>query len=159
MSESTSPASKYVFLNGKAVEHPHESHEHITPIPVYVGVFVALLILTGLTYAVSFANLGPGSLPVAMLVATMKGSLVVAFFMHLAFEDRFYLFIFLTSILLIALFFGFILFDVNSAGLLNDEQRFGGPRIDKQMMDMENAPTAEEAAAAEAAGGGHGGEH
>jgi len=155
-----SEPSKYVFLNGKAVEHPHESHEHITPIPVYIGVFVALLILTGLTYAVSFANLGPGSLPVAMLVAAMKGSLVVAFFMHLAFEDRFYLFIFLTSLILIALFFGFIIFDVNSSGLLNDESRVGNPREYKHMAEQEMAPTAEEAAAAEAAGGGeHGGGH
>ena len=148
--------SKYVFLNGKAVEHPHESHEHITPMPVYVGVFVALLILTGLTYAVSFANLGPGSLPVAMIVAAMKGTLVVAFFMHLAFEDRFYLFIFLTSILLIALFFGFIIFDVNSAGLLNDEAKVGGVAHDKAMTDYENAPVPSEE---DEAAGGHGGGH
>ena len=146
------PSENYVYLNGKVVEHPHESHEHITPIPVYIGVFVALLILTGLTYAVSFANLGPGSLPVAMFVAALKGTLVVAFFMHLAFEDRFYLFIFLTAIILIGLFFGFIMFDVNASGLLNDEARVGAPRMDKAMTDYENAPTEP---VEDAHGGGH----
>jgi len=138
--------SEYVFLNGKRVEHPHESHHHVSPIIVYVAVFGALLVLTGLTYAVSFANLGPGSLPVAMLVATMKASLVVAFFMHLAYEDRFYLFIFLTSLVLIALFFGFILFDVNSAGALNDEQAVGLPRFEESLKAAEMAPVAGEVA-------------
>ncbi len=136
--------SEYVFLNGKRVENPHESHHHISPVIVYVAVFAALLVLTGLTYAVSFANLGPGSLPVAMLVATMKASLVVAFFMHLAYEDRFYLFMFLTSLVLIALFFGFVLFDVNAAGALNDEQAVGVPRLEEGLKASETAPVAGE---------------
>ena len=140
--------SEYVFLNGKRVEIPHESHHHISPVIVYVAVFGALLVLTGLTYAVSFANLGPGSLPVAMLVATMKASLVVAFFMHLAYEDRFYLFMFLTSLVLIALFFGFVLFDVNAAGALNDEQAVGMPRLEESLKAAETVPAAAEAEAA-----------
>ena len=138
--------SEYVFLNGKRVENPHESHHHISPVIVYVAVFAALLVLTGITYAVSFANLGPGSLPVAMIVAAMKASLVVAFFMHLAYEDRFYLFIFITSLLLIALFFGFVLFDVNAAGALNDEAAVGVPRQEAALVAAETAPVGEEAA-------------
>ena len=65
--------SEYVFLNGKRVENPHESHHHISPVIVYVAVFAALLVLTGISYAVSFANLGPGSLPVAQAL-TMYGA-------------------------------------------------------------------------------------
>lgn len=137
--------SEYVFLNGKRVENPHESHHHISPVIVYVAVFGALLVLTGITYAVSFADLGPGSLPVAMIVASMKASLVVAFFMHLAYEDRFYLFIFLTSLVLIALFFGFVLFDVDSAGALNDEAAVGVPRVEEALKAAETAPVGEAA--------------
>ena len=34
--------NKYVYLNGQLVENPHESHHHVSPKHVYVGVFAAL---------------------------------------------------------------------------------------------------------------------
>lgn len=132
--------SQEVYLNGKVVEHPHESHHHVSPMVMYVGVFVALLFLTVLTYAVSFANLGPMSLLVAMAVATVKASLVIAFFMHLAFEDRFYLFIFLAAFVGIAIFFGFTLFDISAAKDLNDGTELGVPRIEADVAATETQP-------------------
>jgi cytochrome c oxidase subunit 4 len=100
-------------------------------------VFIALVFLTVLTYAVSFANLGPMSLLVAMIVATVKASLVIAFFMHLAFEDRFYAFAFATAFLGIAIFFGFILFDISAATDLNAEADLGGTRIEADVAATE----------------------
>ena len=129
--------SQEVYLNGKLVEHPHESHHHVSPMVMYVGVFAALIFLTVLTYAVSFANLGPMSLLVAMAVATVKASLVIAFFMHLAFEDRFYLFIFLAAFVGIAIFFGFTLFDVASSADLNDQSDLGVPRLESDVAATE----------------------
>lgn len=117
MSEKTN----YVFLNGKPVEHPHESHEHVTPKHIYVAIFGALLALTAITYIVSYADLGPGSLPVAMVVATIKASLVVGFFMHLKYEDRVFAFMFLTSLVFIGIFFSVTLFDIKKSGELNPE--------------------------------------
>lgn len=131
-------SEELVYFNGKAVENPHESHNHLSPIYLYVGVFIALVFLTILTYGVSFANLGPMSLLVAMVVATVKASLVIAFFMHLAFEDRFYFFAFATAFLGIAIFFGFVLFDIASAGDLNPETDLGMPRIEADVAATEN---------------------
>lgn len=49
----------------------------------YVSTLVALLVLTGLTFGLSFASLGAAGTVLAMLIATAKAALVVLFFMHL----------------------------------------------------------------------------
>ena len=113
--------SDLVFLNGKPVENPHESHEHVTPLYIYYAVFGALLVLTGLTYLVSYADLGPGSLPVAMLVAVIKASLVVGFFMHLKYEDRTFAFMFVCALLFVAIFFFAVLFDMDKSDDFHDQ--------------------------------------
>ena len=115
--------SSDVYLNGKVVENPVEVHEHVSPVSLYVKILLALFFLTGLTYAVSFADLGPASLPVAMLVATIKASLVIGFFMHLKYDDRYNLFVFMGTLMFIGLFFGLTLYDLAARDALNDEQR------------------------------------
>jgi len=121
MSNESNSTSQYVFLNGQVVENPVESHHHVSPKHLYVAVFVALLVLTGITYLVSYMNLGPASLPVAMVVASMKASLVIAFFMHLKYEDRTFAFMFATALLFVSIFFTFILYDLGVSGALNEE--------------------------------------
>ncbi len=56
---------------------------------VYITVFVALMALTVITVAVSYLNLPPAlAVTVALFVATVKGSLVACYFMHLISEKR-----------------------------------------------------------------------
>jgi cytochrome c oxidase subunit 4 len=55
---------------------------HVVPVRVYVGIFVALLFLTGLTTAVAFVDLGPLNTVVALAIAVVKMLLVILFFMH-----------------------------------------------------------------------------
>jgi cytochrome c oxidase subunit 4 len=60
-----------------------EHEEHAThSIAFYIGIGVVLLILTITTAAVAFVNLGPFNPVVALLIATIKATLVVLFFMH-----------------------------------------------------------------------------
>lgn len=113
--------SDLVFLNGKAVENPHENHHHVSSVGTYLAVFVGLLVLTVVTYAVSFADLGAGALPVAMFVATIKASLVIAYFMHLKYEDRFYAFLFTVCLLFVGIFFFVVLNDIDFSSALNPE--------------------------------------
>ncbi|MCL4180236.1 MAG: cytochrome C oxidase subunit IV family protein [Verrucomicrobia bacterium] len=59
----------------------------------YIGVFVALLVATVLTVAVSYVHFGAedshvGNVTVAMIIATVKAALVAGFFMHLVAEKR-----------------------------------------------------------------------
>lgn len=95
----------------------HEGHEHhVLPMSVYLGVYGVLLVLTVITVLVSYADLGPLSLPVAMVVAMIKATTVAAFFMHLRYDNRFFTLIFGGSLLFIAIFFSFTLFDLSSRG-------------------------------------------
>jgi cytochrome c oxidase subunit IV len=49
----------------------------------YFLVFGALMVLTLVTTAAAFANLGPFNAPVALAIAMTKASLVMIYFMHL----------------------------------------------------------------------------
>lgn len=61
---------------------------HGTGYGVYVAVFAALLVLTGATVGVSYVDLGLWNVAVALLIASIKASLVALFFMHLKHEGR-----------------------------------------------------------------------
>ncbi|MCA9705722.1 MAG: cytochrome C oxidase subunit IV family protein [Myxococcales bacterium] len=111
-----------LHLHGKPLEDYDEVHEHISPLKTYMAVFGALLVLTGLTYAVSYMSLGPASLPVAMIVAVAKASLVCMYFMHLKYDDRYHVFVFLSTLIFVGIFFTFTIFDLQSRARLNDEQ-------------------------------------
>jgi cytochrome c oxidase subunit 4 len=150
MAHSDSTQNSTVYLNGKLVENPHEDHHHVSPVWEFSIVFGALLILTILTYLVSFAGLGPASLPVAMFIAFIKGSLVVGFFMHLKYEDRFYAFLLCTTILFVTIFFTFVLFDMKTTAALNEE---AGIEYKRHIEDSAERADSEASAAAAAKAG------
>jgi len=56
---------------------------HVITKKVYILVFVALIVMTGLTTGVAFVNLGKWNTIVALAIAVCKASLVALFFMHL----------------------------------------------------------------------------
>lgn len=111
-----------LYLHGKPLEDFEEVHEHISPKSLYWKVFGALMVLTVLTVVVSEMSLGPASLPVAMFVAVIKASLVCAYFMHLKYDDRYHVFVFLSTLIFVAIFFMFTIFDLTSRTKINDEQ-------------------------------------
>jgi cytochrome c oxidase subunit 4 len=55
---------------------------------IYIMIWIALLILTAVTWWVSYVNLGMGNVAVALLIASVKAALVALFFMHLRYEKR-----------------------------------------------------------------------
>lgn len=110
------------FLHGKPIEGVIENHEHVSPASMYGKILGALFVLTGLTYAVSYADLGAASLYVAMAVAFAKAALVCMYFMHLRYDDRYHVFVFLSTVIFVAIFFIFTLFDLQSRTRLNEEQ-------------------------------------
>jgi cytochrome c oxidase subunit 4 len=72
---------------------------------VYITVFVALMALTLITVTISYLHLPtPIAVTVALLVATVKGSLVVCYFMHLISEKKLiYAVLGLTAVFFVAL--------------------------------------------------------
>jgi caa(3)-type oxidase subunit IV len=69
-------------MSGTSVE---EIRKHVR---VYIIVFVALLVLTGITVALAEAHFlsTPMAIVAALIVACVKGSLVACYFMHLISE-------------------------------------------------------------------------
>lgn len=62
-----------------------EKH-HLVPYRVYVAVWGALVVLTLITVGVSYAELGHLTIFTAILIATVKCSLVLLYFMHLRYD-------------------------------------------------------------------------
>ena len=67
----------------------HDEGEHHGPgLGVYFGVFGALLVLTGVTVAAAFTDLGHFSALVAVGIAAVKATMVVLYFMHVRYSTR-----------------------------------------------------------------------
>ena len=85
---------------------------HVLPLKVLVGTWGALMVLTVVTVAVRSIDLGANlNLMVAMLIATVKATLVCLYFMHLRYDNRFHSIVFISAILLALLFVSFALMD------------------------------------------------
>src|SRR5687768_1997968 len=85
-------------------DHAVDIDKHVR---VYITVFVALMALTLITVAVSYLNLStPMAIAVAVFIATIKGSLVACYFMHLISEKRLiYAVLVITVVKFVALLF------------------------------------------------------
>jgi cytochrome c oxidase subunit 4 len=79
-------------------------HAHISSTRFYVGVFAALIFLTIVTVKVSYYDFGSANTIIAILIATMKASLVAAFFMHLRHDKLFNTLAFLAAFLFLSIF-------------------------------------------------------
>jgi caa(3)-type oxidase subunit IV len=97
-------------------------YHHVMPLKIYLGVFSALLVLTGITVLVSYADLGKFSLYVAMVVALIKAGFVVGYFMHLKFDTKFHQLVFFGALFFMAIFFVFIFIDLSSRSNIVPEQ-------------------------------------
>jgi cytochrome c oxidase subunit 4 len=104
--------------------HPHEAHDqehagdfdvhaHISPAKFYVFILLVLMALTLLTVGVSYIHLGKLNLIVAIVIASIKASLVVLFFMHLRYDNKFNALVLIMSLLFIGVFFAYTLNDTD----------------------------------------------
>jgi len=96
-----------------AAAHGHEDHghgdefhvhAHVSSAFFYIGILFALLILTGITVGAALIDFGSFNTVIAVGVATIKASLVAAFFMHLRHDKLFNTLAFLASFLFLAIF-------------------------------------------------------
>jgi cytochrome c oxidase subunit IV len=89
----------------------HAAPGHIVNPLFLFGVLTALLVLTFITVAITWVDLGKLNLWAAMIIAVIKASLVVLFFMHLYWDKPVVGIVFIFSLLLAALFVGLSLID------------------------------------------------
>ena len=68
-------------------EHAHRQH-HVVPVKVYYGIFAILLVMTGITVAVAYVDLGRMNAVAALAIACFKALIVVLYFMHVKYSTR-----------------------------------------------------------------------
>jgi cytochrome c oxidase subunit 4 len=141
-----------------AAHHPHKDdgavHTHISSTGFYAAIFAALICLTVATVGQSYIDLGKLNLLVVILIATLKASLVVSFFMHLRYDNKFNALIFISCLFFIGIFFAYTMNDTNNRGEFDADQN-----VKVLPRNGENAPggfVPHVAASGSAAGGEHG---
>ena len=99
-----------------------EPSVHITPVKIYIAVGLGLFILTAVTVAVSFVDLGPYNITIALFIASIKALLVAFFFMHLFWDKKIYFIIFAGSLLFLTIFLTLTMFDTETRGSIYEEK-------------------------------------
>lgn len=97
-------------------------HAHVSSLKFYLAIFFALIAFTLLTVGASNVHLGKFNLVVAVVIASMKASLVVLFFMHLRYDNKFNAMILVVSLLFIGVFFAYTLNDTEHRGEIDVDQ-------------------------------------
>ena len=117
---------------------------HVLPFSTYLKTWLGLLALTVLTVAVSYVNFGAASVWIALLVATLKATVVAFVFMHLYFDHKFHAVILGVSLLFLSVFIGFTLFDTETRGRADSMERdrpadvknpFAGSRSEERIQE------------------------
>ncbi len=93
--------------------HSEDGHDfaHPMPVPMLLAVFFALVFLTLVTVGQASFDFGSYDVAIVMVIATIKAALVAFFFMHLAFDKPFNVFLFFGSFVFVGLFVIFTLGD------------------------------------------------
>ena len=96
--------------------HAHASHGagHISPVSLYVTIFLALMVLTGVTVAAAYVDLGQFNFLVAMIIAVFKASLGVWYFMHVKYQSSLTKLTVATGLFFLAILLGMMLIDYTS---------------------------------------------
>jgi cytochrome c oxidase subunit 4 len=89
-----------------------EQHGHIGGTRTYVIVWAALIALTVTTIFVAGMHLGRFSILTALVIASIKASLVLWFFMHLKYEKRLFKVMFLVPIATLTVILGLTFLDI-----------------------------------------------
>lgn len=135
-------------MDAHAHGHGHGGKDHVPhvlPFTTYLGTLVALLVLTAITVGVSYVDFGGGNIVIAMLVATIKASIVAMIFMHLFYDHKFHSVIVVMGLLFLGVFIAFTMFDTETRGHNNDvlkgerpadiKQPWAGTRSDELMKE------------------------
>jgi cytochrome c oxidase subunit 4 len=90
--------------------------EHVDSAKSYVLVFLALIVLTVVTTAVAFVDLGPFSVVAALGIAVCKMLLVALFFMHVRHSTQLTRVVLIGGLMWLAILIFFTMADVVTRG-------------------------------------------
>ncbi len=90
----------------------HTDEHHIISFGKLTAVWATLLFLTAVTILVTRFDLGGLKVICALTVACTKAGLVIAFFMHMKYENRLMQLLLFVALVTLAIFIGLTFFDV-----------------------------------------------
>src|SRR5919108_3655638 len=97
--------------------------EHVAPTSLYVSVFLALLVGTGLTVLVAFYDLGVMNNIVMLTIACVKALLVILFFMHVRWSTRLTWLVVAAGFFWLLIMFGITMSDYMTRGWISGSLR------------------------------------
>ncbi len=106
-------------MSGHASSHSHELG-HIIPRKTYVTVLLILFFLTFVTVAISRVDFGVMNIVVAILIASVKATIVGLFFMHLKYEN---------PVIWLYVIFPIVLLGIMIGGIFLDNPNRDDPKI------------------------------
>lgn len=87
-------------------------HAHqILPLKLYLSIAGILFFLTGATVFAAYFNFGSFNLFIALFIATIKGTLVALYFMHLKYDNKLFMTLFVMSLVFLGIFIGITMLD------------------------------------------------
>ena len=92
---------------------------HVSPIKLYIGIFLTLMALTAVTIMVAYVNLGPWNKAVALGIASFKATLVVLYFMHVKYASRMTQLVVVTGFFFLAILLSLTMVDYGSRMWVN----------------------------------------
>ena len=125
----------------------HDSHKtgevhplvgHLVPCSTLFATGAALIVLTAITVAVRYMDLGEANIYIAIGIAVVKATLVSLFFMHLRWDRPFNLMMLVGSMIFVLLMMVFCLMDV---GQNLSKENMGNPSAVQNYLNA-NAPFA-----------------
>jgi cytochrome c oxidase subunit 4 len=61
---------------------------HVSPVSLYITIFLLLMVMTGVTVGAAYVDLGALNLPVAVAIACFKATIVILYFMHVKYSSK-----------------------------------------------------------------------
>lgn len=98
-------------------DHGHDAPQpHISPLSMYIGIFLILMVMTALTVFAAFTNLGSLNAPVALAIAIFKATLVILYFMHVKYSSKLTKLVVATGLFFLAILLTETMMDYASRG-------------------------------------------
>ena len=129
--------------------HGKDHVPHVLPLSTYLKTWGALLVLTAVTVGASYVNFGTANLWIALLIASVKAATVALVFMHLYYDDKFHAVILGVSLIFLAIFIVFTLFDTQTRGRVDGIERerpadikapFAGTQAEQKLREKHGLP-------------------
>jgi len=101
--------------------------EHIVSPRIYLAIFLTLMVGTAITVWAAFQNFHQFNIVIALVIATVKATLVVLYFMHARYSSKRTQLVIVAAVFWLAIMLALTLSDYQTRAL--DQSRLPSPRL------------------------------